>query len=260
MLKAKVFTVGLEKIDAGENPLRLEGENKGIAELAASISRIGLINPLVIAPNGKYYRLIAGHRRFAACKRLGLKEVPVRITQDDQREICEVALAENLFRKDLSPIEMAVAVVALIREGDMRAEQVAVVCNRPIGWVKEQEEILSWPPDVREFVHEGWVSVAAASNLALVHEQTDRKFLLDQAKRTGATARTTAAWFQAWRRSVMAQEAKLVQAIPSLAAMDSIVEQSMCFLCEKELNRDCLSSIAVCADCIRMIQEVGNGF
>jgi len=63
MLKAKEFTLELEKIDAGENPLRLEGENKGIAELAASISRIGLINPLVVAPDGEHYRLIGGMLR-----------------------------------------------------------------------------------------------------------------------------------------------------------------------------------------------------
>ncbi|MHC4657519.1 MAG: ParB/RepB/Spo0J family partition protein [Planctomycetota bacterium] len=80
MLRAKEFTIELEKIDAGENPLRLEGENKGIAELSESIKRIGLINPLVVAPdpNGDHYRLIAGHRRFAACRRAGLKEVAVR--------------------------------------------------------------------------------------------------------------------------------------------------------------------------------------
>ena len=117
MLKAKEFTLELEKIDAGENPFRLEGENKGIAELAASISRIGLINPLVVAPNGECYRLIAGHRRYAACRKVGLKEVQVRIIKGDQREICEIALAENLFRKDLSPVEMGVAVVASYQGG-----------------------------------------------------------------------------------------------------------------------------------------------
>ncbi len=65
MLKTKEFTIELEEIDAGENPLRLEGHNKGIAELTESIRRIGLINPLVVAPgcDGGRYRLIAGHRR-----------------------------------------------------------------------------------------------------------------------------------------------------------------------------------------------------
>jgi len=134
-----------------------------ITELAASISRIGLINPLVVTPDGEHYRLIAGHRRYAACRKAGRKEVAVRITQTDQREICEVALAENLFRKDLSPIEMAVAVVALIKEGGMDHEQVVAVCHRSIAWVKEQEEILSWPADVQKAVHDGWLSVSAAS-------------------------------------------------------------------------------------------------
>ena len=260
MLKAKEFTIELEKIDAGENPLRLEGENKGIAELSESIKRIGLINPLVVAPdpNGDHYRLIAGHRGFAACRRAGLKEVAVRITQTDQREICEVALAENMFRKDLSPIEMAVAVVALIREGGMTAEQVATVCNRPIAWVKEQEEILSWPPDVREFVHEGWLSVPAASNLALVYEEVDRKFLLDQAKKSGATARTTAAWLQTWRSSVPLQEAVQAESVSEQVEMLAGGSQSSCFICEKEFGTDGLSSMSICSNCIRMVREAGG--
>ena len=207
MLKTKEFTIELEEIDAGENPLRLEGENKGIAELAESISRIGLINPLVVAPgsDGGRYRLIAGHRRFAACRRAGLKEVQVRIIEGDQREICEIALAENLFRKDLSPVEMAVAVVALIKEGGMARQQVASICHRSTAWVREQEEIVSWPADVQNAVHNGWLSVSAASNLALVHDDAHRGSLLNQAKQKGTTARATAAWLQEWLSSIPPQ-------------------------------------------------------
>ncbi|MHC4604925.1 MAG: ParB/RepB/Spo0J family partition protein [Planctomycetota bacterium] len=247
MLRAKEFTIELEKIDAGENPLRLEGENKGIAELSESIKRIGLINPLVVAPdpNGDHYRLIAGHRRFAACRRAGLKEVAVRITQTDQREICEVALAENL-------------VVALIREGGMTTEQVATVCNRPIGWVKEQEEILSWPPDVREAVHDGWLSAPAASNLALVHNDTGRRFLLSQAKENGVTVRTTAAWLQAWRSSVPLQEAVQAESVSEQVEMLAGGPQSSCFICEKEFGKDGLSSRPICPNCILMIREAGS--
>ena len=255
MLKTKEFTIELEKIDAGENPLRLEGENKGIAELSESIKRIGLINPLVVAPdpNGDHYRLIAGHRRFAACRRAGLKEVAVRITQTDQREICEVALAENLFRKDLSPIEMAVAVVALIREGGMTLEQVATVCNRPVAWVKEQEEILSWPPDVREAVHDGWLSVPAASNLALVDNDAYRRFLLSRANRNGVTARTTAAWLRTWRSSAAPQEA-----VGDHSEVLAGIPYSSCFICQKESLEDGLSSVSVCPACIRTIQVAGG--
>ena len=94
---------------------------------------------------------------------------------------------------------MAVAVVALMKEGGMDAEQVASVCHRPIAWVKEQEEILNWPADVRMAVHKGWLSVSAASNIVLVEDGAYRKLLLSRAKENGADARTTAAWLGAWR-------------------------------------------------------------
>jgi len=210
MLKTKEFTIELGEIDAGENPLRLEGKNKGITELAESIRRIGLINPLVVAlgPDDDRYRLIAGHRRFAACRRVGLKEVQVRIIKGDQREICEIALAENLFRKDLSPVEMAVAVVALIKEGGMDREQVASICHRSSAWVREQEEILSWTADVQKSVHDGWLSVSAASNIALIHDDAHRALLLSRAKDKGVTPRTTASWLQAWRSTISCPETK----------------------------------------------------
>ncbi|MHC4175651.1 MAG: ParB/RepB/Spo0J family partition protein, partial [Planctomycetota bacterium] len=117
----------------------------------------------------------------------------------------EIALAENLFRRDLSPVEMAVAVVALIKEGGMDHEQVASICHRATAWVREQEEIVGWPSDVQKAVHDGWLSVSAPSNLALVDNDVYRRFLLSEAKETGATARATAEWFYAWRSSVSAQ-------------------------------------------------------
>lgn len=256
MQKAKEFTLELGKIDAGENPLRLEGEDKGIAELAASISRIGLINPLVVAPDGERYRLIAGHRRYAACRIAGLKEVTVRITGTDQREICEVALAENLFRRDLSPIEMAVAVVALIKKGGMDREQVASVCQRSIAWVKEQEDILSWPLDVKMAIHDGWLSVSAASNVALVEDDSHRRLLLSRAKEYGgATARTTAAWVRAWRSSVRPQEAtpaKFVSRPPETAAT---VQYESCFVCEQKFCSDLAAFTPLCPDCLKGIEE-----
>jgi len=226
MLKTKEFSVEIEKIYAGENPLRLEGKNKGIDELAESISRIGLINPLVVVPENGRYSLIAGHRRFAACRRVGVKEVQVRIIEGNRREICEIALAENLFRKDLSPLEMAVAVVALIKEGGMNREQVANICHRSTAWVQEQEEIVSWSPDVQQAIHEGWISVSAASNLALIEDDDHRKFLLSQAKEHSATARTTAEWLQAWRLLVLPQEPLRLNLVPVPIGIRAIVPKS----------------------------------
>jgi len=214
MLKTQEFTIAIEKVYAGENPMRLAGKNKGIDELAESISRIGLINPLVVVPENGRYNLIAGHCRFAACTRAGLKEVQVRIIEGDKREVCEIALAENLFRKDLSPVEMAVAVVALIKEEGMDREQVANICHRSTAWVQEQEEIVSWPQDVRQAIHQGRLSVSAASNLALIEDDAHRSFLLSQAKETGATAKITASWLYAWRSSASLPASTRSESLP----------------------------------------------
>lgn len=223
MLKTKEFTVAIEKVYTDENPMRLAGKKKGIDELAESISRIGLINPLVVVSKNGRYNLIAGHRRFAACIRAGLKEVQVHIIEGDRREVCEISLAENLFRKDLSPLEMAVAVVALIKEGGIDREQIANICHRSTAWVQEQEEIVSWPRDVQQAIHEGWLSVSAASNLALVEDDDHRRFLLSQAKEHGSTARTTATWLRVWHSSVPLQETLRLDLVPVPIGIRAIV-------------------------------------
>jgi len=87
----------------------------------------------------------------------------------------------------------------------MARQQVASICHRSTAWVREQEEIVSWPADVQNAVHNGWLSVSAASNIALVHDDAHRESLLNQAKQKGTTARATAAWLQEWLSSVPPQ-------------------------------------------------------
>ncbi len=210
----------------------------------------------MVAPDGERYRLIAGHRRYAACRRAGLKEVSVRVTGTDQREICEVALAENLFRRDLSPIEMAVAVVALIKEGGMNREQVASVCHRSTAWVKEQEEILNWPPDVKMAIHDGWLSVSAASNIALIEDDVHRRLLLSRAKENGgATARTTVTWLRAWRLSVSPQEVTRAKSLLRSRETPTAVGYKSCFVCEQEFCSDLAAFMPLCPDCVKGIGE-----
>jgi len=254
MLKTKESTVEIEKIYASENPLWLEGKNKGIDELAESISRIGLINPLVVVSENGRYSLIAGYRRFAACRRAGLKEVQVCIVEGNRRDICEIALEEFLFGKDLSPVEMAVAVVALIKEGGMDHEQVARIYQRSTAWVQEQEEIVSWPPDVQQAIHEGWLSVSAASNLALVEDDDHRKFLLSQAKEHGATAQTTATWLKAWRSSVPLREPLQLNFVPvpigiRATVCKSSVQAHMCPVADMDDSEALINRIRINSFC-----------
>ncbi len=103
--------VPIDLIDPNPNqPRQVMGD---LSELMASIAEKGIIEPLVLRQRGERYQIVAGERRYQAAVQVGLKELPGVIREGDDNEVLEVALVENLQRKDLTPFEEAEAMAAL---------------------------------------------------------------------------------------------------------------------------------------------------
>lgn len=252
-----VKNIPLEKIEVGEYAQRLEGSDEGIDELAESIRRVGLLVPVVVFACGDSFTLVAGHRRVKAAQKAGLSIVPAVVREDEYRTAKEVSFAENLFRKDLSPIELAAAISDCYKSGTLTVDELAAGLHRSPFWVRGQIAMLNWPADVLEVIHNGRVSCSAASNLALVSDDTYRGFLVRQAVENGATARTTAAWLQAWRSMEPVEEAVGREPVPQGARATPMVPQAPCIVCGNVFRTDELSHVPVCVGCIRTIRDIG---
>ena len=255
---AEIKEVPVEKIKVGENALRMEGQDDAIDELAASIARVGLLNPLVVIPDGEGFSVVAGHRRLAACKRAGLRQVNCCVRTMAPEESTEIAFVENMFRRDLSPIETAAGVKDTLDQGVMDVPGVAAALHRSVEWVQRMIALLDWPADVLEAIHAGWLSVSAAHNVALITEDTYRAFLLRNAKDSGATARTTAAWLQAWRSMEPVEQAVEAPPVPGEARTMPMVPQAPCLCCGQVFRTDQLSHVPVCSGCIQAIRSIGQ--
>lgn len=120
-----VIEVKISSVVPNSDQPRKEFNDAALSELSASIAKFGVIQPLLVRKNGKYYEIIAGERRWRAAKLAGLKKVPVLIKEYTQREVLEVALIENLQREDLNPIEEAMAYSKLIEDFALKQEEVA---------------------------------------------------------------------------------------------------------------------------------------
>ena len=96
-----------------------------LAELAESIKQHGIVQPIVVSRKKDYFEIIAGERRWRAAKMAGLKKVPVVIKDYTPREIMEIALIENIQREDLNPVEEAKAYQRLIKEYNLKQDEVA---------------------------------------------------------------------------------------------------------------------------------------
>ncbi|MBA7479870.1 Nucleoid occlusion protein [subsurface metagenome] len=252
---AEVRDIPVEDIQVGDYALRMEADDEGIEELAVSIRRLGIISPLVVTREGEVIKVVAGHRRLAAARLAGLKVVPCILTARPVAGSKEVSMAENLFRKDLSPIELAAAMKDAVESGCVNYTTLAEGLHRAKHWVHSMIALLDWPVDVQKAVHAGWLSVSAASNLALITDDSYRGFLLRNAQENGATARTTAAWLQAWRSLAPAEQAVQAEPGPAGERATPLAPQAPCICCSEVFRTDQLCHVPVCSACVTAIRN-----
>ena len=115
----------INEVEPNKKQPRKFFNEEALMELSDSIKQHGIVQPLVVKKQKDYYEIIAGERRWRAAKMAGLKEVPVVIKDYSPQEIMEVALIENIQREDLNPVEEAKAYQNLIKEYNLRQEEVA---------------------------------------------------------------------------------------------------------------------------------------
>lgn len=254
---AEIVEIPIGKIEVGEHEQRLDMEDEGIEALAASIRHVGVLVPLIVSWSDDKYMLIAGHRRLQAAKMAGISHVPVVCRACSSTEETEVCFAENFFRKDLSPVELACALKDCLAKDTMTVKQLAAGFHRSEHWVHSMVAIYDWPKDVLEEIHNEKMSVAAASNLACVTDDVYRAFLVRNAVEQGATARTTAAWLQAWRAMQPQEQAILAEPVPGFELSTPLVPQAPCLCCAQQFPVNKMSHVPVCGACIQLIRQVG---
>lgn len=125
VIKKVEQTLNINRIEPNKSQPRKRFDEDALEELADSIKQFGVIEPLVVAKRKGYYELIAGERRWRAARMAGLKEVPVVIKDYTDQQIVEIALIENIQREDLNPIEEAMAYERLIKEFNLKQDEVA---------------------------------------------------------------------------------------------------------------------------------------
>jgi ParB family chromosome partitioning protein len=164
---------------------------EAIAELAESIRRKGVLQPLVVrrVPGG--YELIAGERRFRAAQRAGLDQVPVVIRDTRDDELLEIALIENIQREDLNPLEEARAYRRLMDEFQLTQEQVAEKVAKDRSTVANTLRLLQLPEEVQNHIARGQLSAGHARALVNVGSAADQVAIAHEAIRRRLNVRDT---------------------------------------------------------------------
>jgi len=124
-VKTGITTLDINLVEPNKEQPRKQFNADRLQELSDSIKQHGIVEPLVVVKKKDYYEIVAGERRWRAAKSAGLKEVPVVIKEYTAQQIVEIALIENIQREDLNPVEEAQAYEQLIKEFNLKQDDVA---------------------------------------------------------------------------------------------------------------------------------------
>ena len=166
--------VPIDQIDPNpDQPRQVMGD---LAELISSVTEKGIIEPLVVRQRGARYQIIAGERRYHASVQAGLTELPVVIRDVDDREMLELALVENIQRKDLTPFEESDAIQALAVRCGYTHEDLAKRLGKSRTSITEVLSLNGIPPEVRKVCR--LAGIASRSLLLQVVRQGDQQKML----------------------------------------------------------------------------------
>ena len=182
--------IAVNAIDPNPNQPRVHFDEASLAELTASISAIGVLQPILVRPdeNGRY-QLIAGERRWRAASRAGLQMVPAIVRVTDDVSSVEQALVENLHRQDLTPLEEAAAYQQLLEDFNMTHEQVASKVGKSRSAITNALRLLGLPPSIQSLLADGQLSAGHAKALLGTPDRSLQEQLAKRAVEMGWTVR-----------------------------------------------------------------------
>lgn len=186
-----VTELSIDRISPNPDQPRTDIDEEGIAELADSIRKVGLIQPIVVRPLGEGYQIIAGERRWRACREAGLERVPVRVRASSEAESLELALIENLQREDLNPIEEARGYRKLLSNHQMTQAELADKVSKSRSTITNALRLLDLPEEVQELVYVGKLSAGHARAILAVPEESGRIRLAEKVANEGMSVRET---------------------------------------------------------------------
>ena len=194
--------VMLSEIEPNRGQPRKDFDEEALNDLANSIREHGLLQPILVRskPQGGY-EIIAGERRWRACRIAGLRTVPVVIREMNEKEVMEVALIENLQREDLNPIEEALGFRSLMVSYNMTQEQVAERMGKSRSAVANTLRLLDLAPNETETLKSGKISAGQARTLLSAEKGSALRQDMLKAAMAGASVRELEAMLKTHRPS-----------------------------------------------------------
>lgn len=187
--EGQFFQCPIEEIEPNPYQPRQEFSVSELKEMVNSVREKGILTPLLVTRTKKGYQLIAGERRWRAAQRAGLERVPVVVREASPMEALELALVENIHRKDLNPIEEALAYRKLQEETGATQDTLAKRLGKDRSSIANLLRLLKLPASIQKDVINGQLSMGHARVLAGLKTRQEQKALRDMILKKGLSVR-----------------------------------------------------------------------
>jgi ParB family chromosome partitioning protein len=179
---AGVRNVPLDRITPNPDQPRMTFDEAALAELAASITEHGVLQPILVRPMGElhHYQLVAGERRWRAARAAGLKEIPALIEQLDDETAMEIGIIENLQREDLSPLEEAMIYDRMTHDHGYSVRKLAQKLGKDKGYIENRLRLAGAPTEIKQLVSLRKDTLSHAYELLKVEDPKKRRRLAEQ--------------------------------------------------------------------------------
>ena len=189
-----ILPVNVNAIQPPENAMRSGFDDAAFNDLCASIQELGLIQPITVVKRGEKYEIVAGHRRFEACKAIGLESIPCLVTSAGKTNIESIKLHENMMREDVSPTDEAAYLKRAMDTLELTPKKIAQLIHRSENYVINRLTTLDFHPALFDALDTGKLGLTVALELhRLPHERILIEYV-GHAAANGISQKTAKQW------------------------------------------------------------------
>ena len=189
-----VTRIFADRIDEPTLAMRSEISRDELWELSDDIKANGLINPITVRPKGERYEVVAGHRRFLACRMAGVLQIPCVVRDVKDEQLLGIMASENLARANVDPVDEAIFIGRMMQEKGMTAAQIAETVRRSQRWVEDRMIVGTMPDYMHRFLKSGEMKLGVALELVHIEPDEKRRIWVGLAVQDNITVRTAQYW------------------------------------------------------------------
>lgn len=248
-MESQIKEISIAEITDPAAPMRSGIDREEVWNLAESIKREGLINPITVRPKDGRYEVVAGHRRFVACKIAGLPTIQCVVRELDDAQSFEIMAHENLERQDVDPVDEALFLGRLIGEDTVKIKETAEKLNRSIQWVEDRLMILTYPDFMIEAIKSGKLKLGVAKHLSKIEDEVYLRMYVNTALVHGMSVAHAEYYGNCAEQGVLANSEKILPPPDGTPEPDAAKARAMCERCGRMAVHPNLRSALIHVEC-----------